>query len=125
MSAISRLQSAPFQVLIGDIISVESSTVALHLHLWTTDPAGTDEAARVHHLGDTRTRTANVRIVAATNRDLKREIGAGRFREDLYYRLNVFPIKVAPLRDRKDDVPLLASHFIETVVKELGVRDPG
>ena len=75
-------------------------------------------------VGDARTRTANVRIVAATNRDLKREIGAGRFREDLYYRLNVCPIKVAPLRDRKDDIPLLASHFVETVVKELRCPRP-
>jgi DNA-binding NtrC family response regulator len=75
-------------------------------------------------VGDARTRTANVRIVAATNRDLKREIGAGRFREDLYYRLNVCPINVAPLRDRKDDIPLLASHFVETVVKELKCPRP-
>ena len=75
-------------------------------------------------VGDTTSRTADVRIVAATNRDLKKEIAAGRFREDLYYRLNVFPIKVVPLRDRKDDIPLLASHFIETVVKELGCPRP-
>jgi DNA-binding NtrC family response regulator len=75
-------------------------------------------------VGDTTSRTANVRIVAATNRDLKKELQAGRFREDLYYRLNVFPIKVAPLRDRKDDIPLLASHFIETVVKELRCPRP-
>jgi DNA-binding NtrC family response regulator len=75
-------------------------------------------------VGDARTRAANVRIVAATNRDLLQEIAAGRFREDLYYRLNVFPIKVAPLRDRKDDIPLLASHLIETAVKELGCPRP-
>ena len=75
-------------------------------------------------VGDTTSRTADVRIVAATNRDLKKEIEAGRFREDLYYRLNVFPIKVVPLRDRKDDIPLLASHFIETAVKELKCPRP-
>jgi len=75
-------------------------------------------------VGDARTRRANVRIVAATNRDLKQDVLAGRFREDLYYRLNVFPIKVAPLRDRKEDIPLLASHFIETVVKELRCPRP-
>jgi DNA-binding NtrC family response regulator len=75
-------------------------------------------------VGDGRSRTADVRIVAATNRDLKKEVAAGRFREDLYYRLNVFPINVAPLRDRKEDIPGLASHFIDTVVKELDCPRP-
>jgi transcriptional regulator with GAF, ATPase, and Fis domain len=75
-------------------------------------------------VGDTKTRTADVRIVAATNRNLKKEIEAGRFREDLYYRLNVVPIKVTPLRDRKEDIPLLASHFIEITVKEIKCPRP-
>src|SRR5260221_587257 len=75
-------------------------------------------------VGEERTRRADVRIVAATNRDLKKEIVAGRFREDLYYRLNVFPIKVAALRDRKEDIPLLTAHFIELSVKELGCPRP-
>jgi DNA-binding NtrC family response regulator len=70
-------------------------------------------------VGEDKTRRADVRIVVATNRDLKKEVGAGRFREDLYYRLNVFPINVAPLRERKEDIPLLATHFVELAVKEL------
>ena len=75
-------------------------------------------------VGEQRTRRADVRIVAATNRDLKNEVAAGRFREDLYYRLNVFPMKVVPLRDRKDDIQLLATHFLEISVKELGCPRP-
>jgi transcriptional regulator with GAF, ATPase, and Fis domain len=75
-------------------------------------------------VGEERTRCADVRIVAATNRDLKKEVAAGHFREDLYYRLNVFPVKVAALRDRKEDIPLLAAHFIDISVKELGCPRP-
>lgn len=75
-------------------------------------------------VGEDKTRHTDVRIVVATNRDLKKEVAAGRFREDLYYRLNVFPIHVAPLRDRNDDIPLLAAHFVELAVKELGCQRP-
>ena len=75
-------------------------------------------------VGDDRTRRADVRIVAATNRDLKQEAVAGRFREDLFYRLNVFPIQVAPLRERHEDIPLLAQHFINLSVKEMGCTKP-
>jgi DNA-binding NtrC family response regulator len=75
-------------------------------------------------VGEEKTRHADVRIVAATNRDLKKEVAAGRFREDLYYRLNVFPMKVAALRDRKEDIPLLAAHFIDISVKELECPRP-
>ena len=64
-------------------------------------------------VGDASTRACDVRIIAATNRGLTEEAEAGRFRQDLYYRLNVFPLEVAPLRHHLEDVPLLAAHFVE------------
>ena len=62
----------------------------------------------------------NVRVLAATNKDLKKEIAEGRFREDLYHRLNVIPIHVPALDDRKDDIPLLINHFVEHICQEQG-----
>ena len=74
-------------------------------------------------VGDDRTVQVDVRVIAATNRDLSIEISEGRFREDLFYRLSVFPIDVPSLRDRLDDIGPLAQHFLENICEELG-RDP-
>jgi chemotaxis protein methyltransferase CheR len=71
-------------------------------------------------LGSSRTIKVNVRVIAATNRDLEAEVRKGRFRDDLFYRLNVFPITVPPLRERIEDISLLAEFFMEKVSKRLG-----
>jgi formate hydrogenlyase transcriptional activator len=70
-------------------------------------------------LGSTHTRKVNVRLVAATNRDLEKMTAAGKFRQDLYYRLNVFPIRIPPLRERREDIPLLVSYFVQKFSKEM------
>jgi formate hydrogenlyase transcriptional activator len=75
-------------------------------------------------LGEDRTRTVDVRIIAATNRDVASEVKAGRFRQDLYYRLSVFPIEVPPLRDRLDDISILAAHFLAESGRKLGLKPP-
>ena len=70
-------------------------------------------------LGSTHTRRVNVRLVAATNRDLEKMIAAREFRQDLFYRLNVFPIRIPPLRERREDIPLLVSYFVQRLAKQM------
>jgi len=74
----------------------------------------------IRRVGDTVDRKIDVRIVSATNRRLEDEVAAGRFREDVYYRLNVIQLELPPLRDRVEDIPLLAQHFIRVFAEELG-----
>jgi transcriptional regulator with GAF, ATPase, and Fis domain len=76
------------------------------------------QTRRFERLGGERTLTVNVRILAATNKDLLQEVKAGRFREDLFYRLNVIPVHLPPLRERRNDVPLLARHFLSRFAAE-------
>lgn len=82
------------------------------------------QEGRFERVGEERTRKVDVRIIAATNRNLKTEAEKGRFREDLYFRLNVFPIECAPLRHRKDDIPLLAHHFLKVSCQRINVSVP-
>ncbi len=78
----------------------------------------------IERVGDTRTRKISVRIIAATNRDLKKEIEAGRFRQDLFYRLSVFPVEIPPLRERRDDIPHLAAHFVNQYARRMNRPAP-
>lgn len=77
------------------------------------------QESEYHRVGEERSRTLHTRVVAATNRNLAQMIAEGRFREDLYYRLNVFPIETPPLRERREDIPLLAESFLVQCAKDL------
>jgi len=74
---------------------------------------------QIERLGNPKTINVDVRVIAATNRNLSQEVAEGRFREDLYYRLNVFPIQVPPLRDRREDIPKLVDTFIQEFAKAM------
>ena len=83
------------------------------------------QEGEIRPIGATQVKQVNVRIVAATNKNLEAEVKAGRFREDLYYRLKVFPIRVPPLRERKADIAPLAVFFLERYTREMGKSVPG
>lgn len=78
----------------------------------------------IQRLGGTDTIPVDIRVIASTNKNLEEEIEAGRFREDLYFRLNVIPLRVPPLRERKEDIPLLIAHFLDYFSKKYGRRPP-
>ena len=82
------------------------------------------QEGQFERVGDEKTRTVDVRIIAATNRNLKDEVAKQNFREDLYFRLNVFPIEAIPLRERIQDIPLLAQHFIKLICSKLNRTEP-
>jgi transcriptional regulator with GAF, ATPase, and Fis domain len=75
---------------------------------------------QIERVGESKTRKINIRIIGASNKDLYELVQAGHFREDLYYRLKVFPLNLPPLRKRKDDIPLLVSHFVERFNQKTG-----
>jgi formate hydrogenlyase transcriptional activator len=78
----------------------------------------------LERVGDTRTRKVNVRVIAASNRNLKKEVDEGRFRQDLFYRLSVFPIEVSPLRERREDIAPLIAHFIRRSARRMNRPEP-
>jgi len=82
------------------------------------------QEGQYERVGDERTKKVDVRLIAATNRNLQEEVEAGNFREDLYFRLNVFPVHVVPLRERVDDIPLLTQHFISLLSRKLNMPEP-
>src|SRR5438445_3379532 len=82
------------------------------------------QEGELERVGEERTRRVNVRLVTATNRDLRAEAEAGRFRQDLFYRLSVFPVELPPLRKRKEDIPLPTEHFLQRSARKLGRAVP-
>ena len=104
-------------ILLDEIGDMDISTQAKVLRLI--------ETGEVMPLGSNTAMKVDVRIIASTNKDIENEVKNGNFREDLFFRLNVFPIKVPPLRERKKDIPLLVKHFIKEVVSQsaIGIKE--
>jgi len=114
----------------GRLVQADKGTIFLD-EIGEMSPAMQAKLLRViqdrelQRVGSDSTVRVDVRIVAATNRDLETEVAEGRFREDLYYRLNVVPLHVPPLRERIDDIPLLAKHFLDVYAEKNGKRVKG
>jgi len=106
----------------GTLFLDEVGEIPLHLQVKLLRAIETGE---IQPVGATEPVPVDVRIIAATNRDLSKEVEAARFREDLYYRLNVIEIKLPPLSERKEDIPLLVNHFVEKYNREMNRRIKG
>src|SRR5262249_60091552 len=83
------------------------------------------QSQEFRRIGDDRDMKADVRVITATNRDLEKAVAAGTFRQDLFYRIHVFPLVITPLRERRDDIPLLAHHFLVKHRDKVGKRVDG
>ena len=111
------MRQDPLSFLSDELASLKTQGLYRHLRVLEDD--------KIRRLGETRDIKIDVRIITATHRDLTAETKAGRFREDLFYRLNVLPIHAPPLRERKDDIPLLIDHFITRNNTRLGTNIRG
>jgi len=101
-------------IFLDEICNINASTQAKLLRVL--------QEGEIKRVGEVQYRKVDVRVISATNRDLKEEVNKGRFRDDLFYRLNVIHIKLPPLRERTGDIPLLAAHFLQSYSQKVGKR---